>query len=57
MTLFEKIEVLKDAGFAATDSVCDDVQCDECPIKEITECQMMLAVQKLIKAGYDIVIQ
>lgn len=57
MTLFEKVEVLKDAGFTTTNDVCAGVKCEDCTMKVITECQMILAVQNLIKAGYDIVIQ
>lgn len=57
MTLAEKAEVLADAGFTTIDDVCKGVKCEDCTMKVITNCQMMFAVQKLIKAGYDIVIQ
>lgn len=58
MTLSEKVEVLKDAGFTIKDDICGlDIKCGECPVSDIAECLMALAVQKLIKAGYDIVIQ
>ena len=57
MTIFEKAEVLNDAGCECTDKVCAGIRCDECPYKELSYCKTVYVVKKLISMGYDVVIE
>ena len=57
MTTFEKAEVLADAGFDCPDDVCSGIRCDECPYKELTYCKLVIGVERLVNAGYDVIIQ
>jgi len=57
MNVFEKAEILADAGFDCPDDICSGIRCDECPYKELTYCKLVIGVQNLEKRGYDVTIQ
>jgi len=59
MTLSEKVELLKNIGFAVDDDVCGGFGCSDCVYRnyEYPVCQIAERIDALDRMGYDIIIK